>query len=123
MSVNAIENLGNQNLTPKTEKQEGLRQAAKQFEAILLMQLTSALNKSGDDEGLLFGKDGGSDLAKKMFSEHLATAMADAGGIGLADTIMEQFGANSSKAAQSKKPFSNAIAAIQEISSRYFADK
>jgi murein DD-endopeptidase MepM/ murein hydrolase activator NlpD len=65
-----------------------------QFEAILLMQLTSALNSTGlsEDEDSLFGGDGGTDLAKKMFSEQLANTMSQAGGVGLADVIMRQFG-------------------------------
>lgn len=72
-----------------------MRQAAMQFEAMLLMQLTSALNVSiEDDEESLFGSDSGTGLARQMFSEQMATAMAQAGGIGLAETIMQQFQAN-----------------------------
>lgn len=98
------------------QNDQALRQAAKQFEAVLLMQLTSALNSSSsDDEDLLFGSDGGSDLAKKMFSEHLATAMSEAGGVGLAETILEQFGVSSNEKLQNKNPFSNAMAAVREI--------
>ena len=95
MTISAIENSGVQP-TPnsKTPATEALRQAAVQFEAILLMQLTSALNGTGEaDEDSLFGNDGGSDLAKKMFSEQMATTIANSGGVGLADTIMQQFGA------------------------------
>ena len=58
---------------------EALQQAAKQFEAILLMQLTSALNgkNDGDDEDSLFGNDGGSSMANQLFSEQMATTMAE----------------------------------------------
>ena len=58
-----------------------LREAAMQFEAILLTQLTSVLAKTSTDENSLFGSDAGSDLAQKMFSEQLAVAMAESGGI------------------------------------------
>jgi len=89
--VNNVIN-ANQN-SPTTQNQEALRQAAMQFEAVLLMQLTSALNNTNnDDENALFGGDGGTGLAKQMFSEQLATTMAQSGGIGLADVIMQQFG-------------------------------
>jgi murein DD-endopeptidase MepM/ murein hydrolase activator NlpD len=74
---------------------EALQKAAKQFEAILLMQLTSAMNGTNNDddgEDSLFGSDGGTGLAKQMFSEQMATTMSDAGGVGLQDTIMQQFG-------------------------------
>ena len=118
MSVSAVENLSNQvsAVEKNGQNDQALRRAAKQFEAVLLMQLTSALNSSSaDDEGLLFGSDGGSDLAKKMFSEHLATAMADAGGIGLSDAILEQFGVSPNGKVSGKSPFSNAMAAVREI--------
>ena len=69
-----------------------LRAVAEEFEAVLLTQLTSALNNIGSDNESLFGTDGGADLAKKLFSEQLASAMADAGGIGLADTILREVG-------------------------------
>lgn len=89
--VNNVIN-ANQN-SPTSQNQEALRQAAMQFEAVLLMQLTSALNNTGNsDEDSLFGGDGGTGLAKQMFSEQLATTMAQSGGIGLADVIMQQFG-------------------------------
>lgn len=85
---NLVKNDQSQN---SAKSPEALRRAAEQFEAILLMQLTSALNDSGSgDEESLFGSDGGSDLAKKMFSEQLATTMAQSGGIGLADVIVQQ---------------------------------
>lgn len=74
-----------------------LRGAAAQFEAILLAQLTSALNassESDDDENKLFGSDGGTGMAKQMFAEQLANSIAQAGGVGLADLIMQRFEGN-----------------------------
>jgi murein DD-endopeptidase MepM/ murein hydrolase activator NlpD len=94
----------NQTTKPNQTAQspEALQKAAKQFEAILLMQLTSALNGSNDDndEDSLFGSDGGSSLAKQMFSEQMATTMSDSGGVGLSDMIMQQFGPGGSGAAK-----------------------
>lgn len=86
-----------------------LRDAARQFEAVLLTQLTSVLNNTGSEEDSLFGTDGGSDLAKKLFSEQLATAMADSGGIGLANTLLRQFGLEPSNQITKKSTVSNAI--------------
>lgn len=122
MSVTAAQNNIDPILTGRDHPTAGgsgetaaLRQAAEQFEAILLMQLTSVLSSSGSDqEGLLFGRDGGSDLAQKMFSEHLATAMAEAGGIGLADTILRQFGVAPDPAA-AKNPLAGAAAVFREL--------
>ncbi len=119
MNFNAIENLGTQRQIALTKKDspEALRQAAVQFEAVLLMQLTSALNGSGEaDEDSLFGSDGGSDLAKKMFSEQMATTIANSGGIGLADTILRQFGAkNQPTAPNTIGSLANVIAAVKDI--------
>jgi murein DD-endopeptidase MepM/ murein hydrolase activator NlpD len=99
--------------------QDALRRVAAQFEAILLMQLTSALSGSNDDgEDSLFGGDGGTGLAKKMFSEQMATAMAEAGGIGLADVILKSFGVNEAKSADNKlNPLQKTISAVNEIRS------
>lgn len=72
---------------------ERLRQAAMQFEAILLMQLTSALNNSNsDDDDTLFGSDAGAGMAKQLFSEQMATTMSQSGGCGIADLIIKQLG-------------------------------
>lgn len=72
---------------------EQLRNAAVQFEAILLTQITSALSGSGgDDEDALFGSDAGSGLAQRMFAEQMATTLAQSGGFGISDLIMKQIG-------------------------------
>lgn len=84
-----------------------LRDVAMKFEALLLNQLTSVLNTTGfGEEGgeeSLFGSDGGTDLAKKLFSEQLATTIAESGGLGLADVLMKQLGVDPAAAA-SKEP-------------------
>lgn len=119
MNFNAIENSSSSpNIAPKdAASPEALRRAAAQFEAILLMQLTSALNGSNADEDSLFGSDGGSSLAKQMFSEQLAATMADAGGIGLSDIIMQQFGAATAqpKATAVAGKLSNVLSAVRDI--------
>ncbi len=125
MEFSAIENLGNANLAAqKPSKQDAIQRAAEQFEAILLMQLTSTLNGIGGGEDSLFGKDGGSDLAQKMFSEQLATAMAEAGGIGLKDIILRQFGLNKSDSkntnSQNNTSLSKAISAVKDITENGF---
>jgi murein DD-endopeptidase MepM/ murein hydrolase activator NlpD len=106
-----------QNGRQSVEAQEALQKAAKQFEAILLMQLTSALNGTNDDdEDSLFGSDGGSSLAKQMFSEQMATTMADSGGIGLADMIMQKFGVDPAKAFSGKSDgLAKMMTAVKDI--------
>ena len=122
MTISAIDNLGITTASTASEKttpQEVMRRTAQQFEAIMLMQLTSAMNAKTDDESgedNLFGGGGGTDLAKKMFSEQLATSMSQSGGVGLADMIMQQFGANAAKPAAGKNGMlSTAMTAIRDI--------
>lgn len=121
MNISALENIvssvpGQKKPTPE----EAMRQTAQQFEAILLMQLTSALNGTGEqDEDSLFGGDGGTDMAKKMFSEQMATTISQSGGVGLADIIMQQLsgGKTNPAAAASGKTnnLSNVLAAVKDI--------
>lgn len=118
MNVNTIENLGSTTAaqTNASKSQEAMRRAAAQFEAVLLAQLTSALNgTNNEDEESLFGSDGGSGLAKQMFSEQLATTMADSGGIGLSDVIMRQFGAEQPKTSGIANKLANLISTVKEI--------
>jgi murein DD-endopeptidase MepM/ murein hydrolase activator NlpD len=120
MSLSQLEKTSNLVVTQQNPpSQDALRRTAAQFEAILLMQLTSALSGSNDDgEDSLFGGDGGTGLAKKMFSEQMATAMAEAGGIGLADVILKSFGVNEAKSADNKlNPLQKTISAVNEIRS------
>lgn len=118
MNLNAIENLGNATAaeTNPAQRQEAIRRAAAQFEAILLMQLTSALSGAGDDdENKLFGNDGGTNLAKQMFAEQLASTMADAGGIGLTDLIMRQFGLTQPQTTNAAGGLASIAAAVKDI--------
>lgn len=120
MNLIPIENLGGINSgeakqTPANEV--ALRQAAKEFEALLLTQLTAALNNANEaEEDSLFGQDGGTDLSKKMFSEQLAKTMAESGGIGLQDVILRQFGINQpNNFPNNNRQFAKPIEAIKEI--------
>ena len=77
--------------TPSSREEATIRQMATEFEALLLNQLTSTLSKSEDSEGGLFGDSGGGmSLSRQLFSEQLAKTMAQNGGIGLADLILNQ---------------------------------
>jgi murein DD-endopeptidase MepM/ murein hydrolase activator NlpD len=68
-----------------------LRQAAKQFEALLLTQLTASLNPKDEGEDALFSNSGGGmGLARQMYSEQLAKTISESGGIGIADMIVAQ---------------------------------
>lgn len=71
--------------------EEALRQAAKQFEALLLTQLTASLNPKEEDEDALFSNSGGGmGMARQMYSEQLAKTISESGGIGIADMIVAQ---------------------------------
>jgi murein DD-endopeptidase MepM/ murein hydrolase activator NlpD len=124
MNISALEQI-NSLATPgkSANSPEAMRKAAMQFEALLLMQLTSALNNTGlsDDEDSLFGSDSGSGLSKQMFSEQLATTMAQSGGIGLADVIARQTGGVPVKPAGGIKDLSKAVSGIRNSDKTPFA--
>jgi murein DD-endopeptidase MepM/ murein hydrolase activator NlpD len=115
MNIGAIDSSVNPTLPSKQSSNDELRTIAKQFEAIMLTQLTSALSSSESDEDSLFGSDAGSGLAKQMFSEQLAKTMAESGGVGLADLIMQKFGAQETKQTRLNEKFSGALNAVKEI--------
>ncbi len=121
MNVSAVDNSRIMEQAPARPTAEALRDAAVKFEALLLNQLTSLLTKTsfddGDDpEGSLFGSDGGTGLAKQLFAEQLASTMAQAGGLGLANVILKQFGIEPSpvNAATGLQTAANAVRSIRE---------
>jgi Rod binding domain-containing protein len=93
---------------------EQLKQAAIQFEALLLRQLTASINISeGDDEDKLFGGDSGTGLAKQLFSEQMAEAMSRAGGVGLAAMLLRQTQAHKAEGAHAIQARPNAKAGLK----------
>jgi soluble lytic murein transglycosylase-like protein len=67
------------------------RRACKEFESILLYQMLSTMRKAFDSEGES-STDFGGDVFKSMIDEHLSTALARAGGIGLAKLLEQGLG-------------------------------
>lgn len=109
-SLPPVTDVGVANLDRANQRDEAtLRRMAIEFEALLLTQLTASLSPKEDDEEGLFSSSGGMGLSRQMFSEQIAIAMANNGGIGLADFILTQFKANSSSRV------TNAAAAAREI--------
>jgi len=71
--------------TPKSANPAKIRDAAQQFEALLLTQLLQSAHPSG---GWLGGGDeGASGTAFSFAEQQLATTMAQHGGIGLASLV------------------------------------
>jgi murein DD-endopeptidase MepM/ murein hydrolase activator NlpD len=120
MNVNAVDQFKLlDQATDRNASPEKVRDAAVKFEALLLNQLTSILNRTAYDnsengEESLFGNDGGADMAKQLFSEQLATTIAEAGGLGLADVIMRQFGVEPEKGGP-VKGLADAASAMRSI--------
>jgi len=76
------------------------RRACKDFESILLYQMLSTMRKAFDSEGEP-GSDFGGDVFKSMIDEQLSTALAKAGGIGLAKLLEHGLGLGESAGAPS----------------------
>ncbi|HQZ95826.1 MAG TPA: peptidoglycan DD-metalloendopeptidase family protein [Pyrinomonadaceae bacterium] len=120
MNISTIDNVSSMRKELEKATPEQVRKVAVDFETLLLTQLTSAMNKTayepsdGGDEPL-FGSDGGTDLTKQLFSEQLAKTISEAGGVGLANILMRQFGVEPEKLATGIKGFQNAISAVKDI--------
>jgi murein DD-endopeptidase MepM/ murein hydrolase activator NlpD len=91
------------------------RRAAAEFEALFLTQITSAINPSPDDEEAdLFG-GGASQMYRQMLSEQLATSIAQSGGVGLAENILNQLQASQPGAAGGAAKLSQALDAARSL--------
>jgi len=101
--------------TPTTGQNEIVaRRTAMEFEALFLSQLTAALNPTSDESEDNVFSSTGSDMYKQMFGEQIAKLMANNGGIGIADTILEQL---RSKATAKSPALERAIEAANAVKS------
>ncbi len=67
---------------------EKIRQAATQFESLLIGQMLKSMHEDGDGEGWLgTGEDQTASSAMGMADEYLAQAMSKRGGFGLAKSV------------------------------------
>ena len=85
--------------------EEKLKQAAAQFEALFLNQLMKQGKSFGGDEGSIFGNS----AAERNYKELLNNALAEgaAGGIGVADAILDQLQVQRNMEAQQAAKESN----------------
>jgi len=72
--------------SPERDSAAKVRDAAQQFEALLLGQILKAARGSG---GWMGSSDGSSDCAIEYAEEQFATVMAKQGGLGLASLITQ----------------------------------
>ena len=70
--------------------QPGLREAARQFEALFYGQLIRAMRATVPENGF-WGQDGGAKIYRQLHDQALADRMAAGGGLGIADLIVRQF--------------------------------
>jgi flagellar protein FlgJ len=69
----------------KPDSPARVREAAQQFEALLVAQILRSVRESGG--GWLGGGDSAGDCATEFAEQHLASVLSQAGGLGLADLI------------------------------------
>jgi Rod binding domain-containing protein len=70
---------------PQPDTPARIRDAAQQFEALLIQQLLRGMHEDGGWLGT--GGDAASECASSFAEQHLAQSMAEQGGLGLADLI------------------------------------
>lgn len=78
-------------LTPQAQTKADLEQAAKQFEAIFMRQMISAMRSASLDEGL--GDSSATLQFRDMADARIADSMAERGGLGVAQVLVQQLGA------------------------------
>jgi Rod binding domain-containing protein len=66
-----------------------IREAAAQFEALLLAQVLKSVNEAASEGWLGTGQDEAGGLMLEVAQEHLAQVMASQGGLGLAKLVVE----------------------------------
>jgi len=65
-----------------------IREAASQFEALLLAQMLKSVREAGGDGWLGAGGDEAGGMMLEVAQEHLAQVLASQGGLGLANLVM-----------------------------------
>ena len=81
--LNALSNSQDQAL-----KEKELRKAAEGFEAIFIQKMWDEMRSSLPKNGMHYSKE--EEYWQSMYSQELGKSMASAGGIGLADMMVEQ---------------------------------
>lgn len=90
MTINGIGALVSGAATPDPQPAaKNVKDAATQFEALLLGQLLKCMRGSGDDGWLGTGEDQAGATMMEVAQEHLAQVLAAQGGLGLASLVVE----------------------------------
>lgn len=71
---------------PPSSRSEEVAAAAEQFEALVLTQLVQVMRRSVGESGL-FGSGPGTHMYAHLFDQNFASAIAEAGGIGMRDVL------------------------------------
>lgn len=74
---------------PTTHNPPAVRQAAQQFEALLISQLLKSVHAAGSEGWLGAGEDQAGGLMLEVAEEHLAQVLASQGGLGLASLVLQ----------------------------------
>ena len=71
------------------DRDDGLRQACRDFEGLLLEQMLAAMRRSVPESGL-FGTSAAAGIYESIRDQELAEDLAGRGGLGLADALYQQ---------------------------------
>lgn len=111
ISISEANGVGATN-SPTRESQAG-RQAAQEFESLMLSQLTSALHPVNEDEAEE-GGGGEKDFVRQMVTEQLAKNLAEQGGLGVGNLLAKYVDGGSGAAAPGKS-IERAIETAREL--------
>jgi peptidoglycan hydrolase FlgJ len=68
---------------------ESVKRAAEEFEALFLAEMLAPVFESVDSDGL-FGGGQGEDIYRSMMVQEYGKAIAQAGGVGIAETVQRE---------------------------------
>jgi Rod binding domain-containing protein len=97
--ANFLPAMGTGDLQPKNAKE-----AAGQFEALLLAQMLKSMHEAGEGGWLGTGEDQAGSSMMEMAEEHLAQVLASQGGLGLARMVAQGLDQNRTKPSAIEKP-------------------
>ncbi len=108
MQKRSLETLGEQDLDEA--KRAKLRSASEGFEAIFIQRMWEQMRENVPKDGLMTSKD--EKFWQSMYDQELSKSMASAGGIGLADMMMEQL----DNTTQARPTYINGMPMAQNVS-------
>lgn len=98
-------------LNDKESKELALKRAAKEFESLFIYEMLKAMRKTVPEDGLFQGITG-KDTYQTIVDQQFASALAEKGGLGLADVIYRQVIPQLQEGQKQHRPFASPVEGV-----------